>query len=90
MRAKPTVICVTILGLRWPAASSWRRSLLFGWRNAAEIRREELGYCIGLGGKRYQFNRLTTTIEGDGVNRIIYIVGLVVIVIAILSFFGLR
>jgi len=28
--------------------------------------------------------------KGDTVNRIIYIVGLVVIVIAILSFFGLR
>jgi hypothetical protein len=30
------------------------------------------------------------TAKGDTVNRIIYIVGLVVIVIAILSFFGLR
>lgn len=28
--------------------------------------------------------------KGDTVNRIIYIVGLVVVVIAILSFFGLR
>jgi hypothetical protein len=28
--------------------------------------------------------------EGEGMNRIVYIVGLVVIVIAILSFFGLR
>jgi hypothetical protein len=30
------------------------------------------------------------TAKGDTVNRIIYIVGLVVIVVAILSFFGLR
>ena len=32
----------------------------------------------------------TVTKKGFGVNNIIYIVGLVVVVIAVLSFFGLR
>ena len=36
------------------------------------------------------FADVMNTAKGDTVNRIIYIVGLVVIVIAILSFFGLR
>lgn len=30
------------------------------------------------------------TIEENGMNRIIYIVGLIVVVVAVLSFFGLR
>ena len=31
-----------------------------------------------------------TNVKGQGMNRIIYIVGLVVVVLAVLAFFGLR
>ena len=32
----------------------------------------------------------TSNMKGEGMNRLIYIVGLVVIVIAVLAFFGFR